>query len=204
MSEIKFNKYYKNLNYLSLFLVIVSLFLLLFKGLNYGVDFKGGTLIELRINNDNANISQIRNAFNQMKLGNVTVKKFGNDTDYIIKFEKKDSNNANFISNIKKDLIMSLNSELDFRRVENVGPKVSSELLRSGVIAICLSLAAMLICTFRSRIRSAKSLNSVTPESRFWPMSHTPGPPFCSKSVNNRSATIWSRIISPSPTSMPS
>jgi len=143
MTEIKFNKYYKSFNYLSISLIIFSLLLLIFKGLNFGVDFKGGTLIELRIDKS-ANISEIRNSFNQMSLGNVNVKQFGNKSDYIIKFEKKDSNNPDFISNLKEKLTKSLNYNFEFRRVENVGPKVSAELLKSGIIAIALSLAAML------------------------------------------------------------
>tara|TARA_B100001996_G_scaffold296202_1_gene236526 strand:+ start:180 stop:995 length:816 start_codon:yes stop_codon:yes gene_type:complete len=118
---------------------------LLFKGLNYGVDFKGGTLIELRTTSETVNISDIRNSFNKMNLGDVTVKKFGNETDYIVKFEKRNSNDPNFIKEIKKELTNSIGNNFDFRRVENVGPKVSSELLRSGIIAIGLSLVAMLI-----------------------------------------------------------
>tara|TARA_B100000131_G_C18011843_1_gene570834 strand:- start:102 stop:920 length:819 start_codon:yes stop_codon:yes gene_type:complete len=118
--------------------------LLLFKGLNYGVDFKGGTLIELRTDQNSTDISKIRDSLNQMNLGDVSVKEFGNDNDFIVKFEKKDSNNPEFIENIKQKLSNSIGN-VDFRRVENVGPKVSSELLKSGVIAIALSLAAMLL-----------------------------------------------------------
>ena len=144
MTDIKFNKYYKLMNYLSLSLIFISLMLLIIKGLNLGVDFKGGTLIELRVENKSINITEIRNSFNKISLGNVTVKQFGDPTDYIIKFEKQNTNDANFINNIKEKLTKSLNSNFEFRRVENVGPKVSSELLQSGIIAICLSLAAML------------------------------------------------------------
>ena len=141
---ILFNNYYKLFNLISLFLITTSLILLLFKGLNYGVDFKGGTIIELRTNDKSLTISNLRLSFNKMNLGDISVKKFGNDNDYLIKFEKKDSNNANFISEIKQKLQKSLGSTFEFRRVESVGPKVSSELLRSGIIAIALSLAAML------------------------------------------------------------
>ena len=84
-------------------------------------------------------------SYNQINLGDVTVKQFGNETDFIIKFEKRSSNDPNFIKNIKNKLSSSIGNDFDFRRVENVGPKVSLELLRSGIIAICLSLAAMLI-----------------------------------------------------------
>ena len=144
MTTIKFNKFYKQFNYLSLILIVISLTLLLFKGLNYGVDFKGGTLIEIRADKNSSNISLIRDSFNQMSLGDVSVKNFGNETDYIVKFEKQNSDDPKFIDNIKKKLSSSI-GEVEFRRVENVGPKVSAELLKSGIIAIALSLAAMLI-----------------------------------------------------------
>ena len=144
MKTIQFNKLYKQFNITSVILILVSLFLLLFKGLNYGVDFKGGTLIEIRTNQSNSKISLIRDSFNQMNLGDVSVKSFGNKTDYIVKFEKQNSNDPEFIENIKQKLSNSI-GDVDFRRVENVGPKVSAELLRSGIIAIGLSLAAMLL-----------------------------------------------------------
>jgi len=141
---IYFNNYYKLFNFISIFLIFASLFLLSFKGLNYGVDFKGGTIIELRTNDKNLTISKLRQSFSIMNLGDISVKKFGNENDYLIKFEKKDSNNVNFISDIKQKLENSIGQIFDFRRVESVGPKVSAELLRSGIIAIALSLAAML------------------------------------------------------------
>ena len=122
MNNISFNKFYKIFNIVSLILIIISLILLIFKGLNYGVDFKGGTLIEIRTTHDVSNISKIRDSFNQMNLGDVTVKQFGNDTDFIVKFEKRNSNDPNFIENIKIKLSSSIGNDFDFRRVENVGP----------------------------------------------------------------------------------
>ena len=144
MKTIQFNKLYKHLNITSIVLIVVSLFLLLVKGLNFGVDFKGGTLIEIRTDQSTSKISLIRDSFNQMNLGDVSVKNFGNKTDYIVKFEKQNSNDPEFINNIKQKLSSSIGN-VEFRRVENVGPKVSAELLRSGIIAIGLSLAAMLL-----------------------------------------------------------
>ena len=140
---INFNKFYKLFNLISLSLVVASVLLLFFKGLNFGVDFKGGTLIELRSNDKSINVTSLRQSFNKMNLGDFNVKKFGNENDFLIKIEKKDTS-ANAIEVIKKDLISSLGGSFNFRRVENVGPKVSSELLKSGIIAIALSLAAML------------------------------------------------------------
>ena len=144
MKTIYFNKFYKSFNILSGILIIASLVFLVFKGLNFGVDFKGGTLIELRTDKSSANITEIRDSFNQMNLGDVSVKNFGNETDFVVKFEKQNSNDSQFIEEIKTKLSNSIGT-VDFRRVENVGPKVSAELLRSGVIAIALSLAAMLL-----------------------------------------------------------
>ena len=141
---ILFNKFYKSFNIVSLFLIIISIILLIFKGLNFGVDFKGGTLIELRVNNTSVLISDIRKSFFNMNLGDVSVKKFGNEKDYVIKIEKKSKTDPNFIENIENKLSSSIGNDFKIRRVENVGPKVSSELLKSGIIAIALSLAAML------------------------------------------------------------
>ena len=140
---IAFNKYYNKFNLLSVTLVIVSLFLLIFKGLNFGIDFKGGTLIELRSTETKINVSSLRDNLSQMNLGDVSVKKFGNDTDFLIKFENNE--NKDVIEKIKKNLDKSFGNSFNFRRVENVGPKVSDELLKSGIIAISVALALMLI-----------------------------------------------------------
>ena len=140
---IAFNKYYNKFNLLSVTLVIVSLFLLIFKGLNFGIDFKGGTLIELRSTDTKINVSSIRDNLNQMNLGDVSVKNFGNKSDFLIKFENNE--NKNVIEEIKNNLDKSFGNSFNFRRVENVGPKVSAELLRSGIIAIAVALMLMLI-----------------------------------------------------------
>ena len=139
-----FNKYYNLSNIISLILFIISIFFLIFKGLNYGVDFKGGTLIELRSDNTNYKTEDIRGAFNRLNLDDLSVKKFGAEGDYVIKFKRSDLNEPDFIKNLKNDLDNYL-EDYSFRRVENVGPKVSAELLQDGVTAIAIALAAMLI-----------------------------------------------------------
>ena len=142
--NIQFSNLYKKMNMLSLILIILSILIILFKGLNLGVDFKGGTLIELRIENNKGDISEIRSSLLKMNLGDVSVKKFGSEKDYIAKIETTDANDTNFIKSINSKLSSDLGTEVNFRRVENVGPKVSAELLKAGVLAISLSLAAML------------------------------------------------------------
>ena len=141
-NKFNFSSKFKIANSLSLLLFILSILFIFFKGLNYGIDFKGGTLIELR--SDNTDASTIRTLLNNMDLGDVNVKKFGQEGDYLIKVEQKEDDNNKIIPKIKKNLSDNLIAEVNFRRVENVGPKVSSELLQSGIIAISLSLAAML------------------------------------------------------------
>ena len=144
-SDIQFINYFRLFNFVSLILILISVGFIFYKGLNFGVDFKGGTLIELRVENTEIGIGDVRQSFIKMNLGDVNVKKFGKGNDYLIKFEQTDKNKENFIENIKTKLSKNLGSNFSFRRVENVGPKVSGELLKSGLIAIVLSLSAMLI-----------------------------------------------------------
>jgi preprotein translocase subunit SecF len=141
-NKYNFSSTFRLANIFSLIIFVISVIFILFKGLNYGIDFKGGTLIELRSNNTDA--TAIRSLLSNMNLGDVNVKKFGQEGDYLIKVEQKTNNDNTIIPKIKKNLSENLNTEINFRRVENVGPKVSSELLQSGIIAITLSLAAML------------------------------------------------------------
>ena len=143
IGNINFVSSFKKANIISITVFIISILFILFKGLNYGIDFKGGTLIELRTDTS-TKASSIRNSLNSMNLGDINVKKFGRDGDYLIKVEQKNIKNSDLIPSIKKKLKNNLNSEIDFRRVENVGPKVSAELLESSIIAISLALAAML------------------------------------------------------------
>ena len=143
IKNINFVSKFKTANIASILIFISSIFLIAFKGLNYGIDFKGGTLIELRTEKSVSD-STIRDSLKSMDLGDINVKKFGKEGDYLIKVEQKSVNNNNLIPEIKRTLSDNLSAEVDFRRVENVGPKVSSELLESSIIAISLALAAML------------------------------------------------------------
>ena len=142
--NITFTNFFKKMNVVSLILIILSILILVFKGLNLGVDFKGGTLIELRVESKASNIADIRQSLLRMNLGDVNVKKFGKENDYLIKVELTETDNPDFVKSINKRLSSDLASEVNFRRVENVGPKVSKELLQDGLLAITLALAAML------------------------------------------------------------
>ena len=128
---------------LSTLLFILSIFLFFFKGLNLGIDFKGGTVIEMQFDKQ-IKSEQIRKELLKLNLGDVKVKEFGKANNHLAIIEKKGTEN-NFISNIKSHLNNNLNSSADFRRVEIVGPKISQELTEKGLIAVSLALICMLI-----------------------------------------------------------
>jgi len=143
-NKINFSRFFKIANIFSLLTVLISILFLFFKGLNYGVDFKGGTLLEIRIDNKNIQIQDIRSSLNLPELGDVNVKQFGIEGDFLIKFEKNANENEKFIKELKNTISKKIGSAVNFRRVESVGPKVSSELLNQGLTAIALALGAML------------------------------------------------------------
>ena len=101
MPNYNFLTKFKRANILSIILFFVSIIFIVLKGLNYGIDFKGGTLIELRSTNTEA--SSIRDVLKNMDLGDVNVKKFGKEGDFLIKVEQKGDNNK-LIPEIKKKL----------------------------------------------------------------------------------------------------
>ena len=133
--KINFSNYFKISNILSVIIFTISILFILFKGLNYGIDFKGGTLFEIKTNKDISTLN-IRDTLKNLQLGDVNVKNFGDKGNFLIKVEQ--TNNKKSIPLIKKNLLENLSNEINFRRVEKVGPKVSSELLKSGIISICL------------------------------------------------------------------
>ncbi len=143
-TQYNFESKFKLANIVSIFLVLGSLLMIFLKGLNFGIDFKGGTLIELRVLSNNILISDVRSSFSNMDLGDLNVKEFGKKGDYLIKFEKKTFDENLNIKKIKENVKNNLQSDVDFRRIENVGPKVSEELLNSGFLAVSLALGAML------------------------------------------------------------
>ena len=110
---IPFNRYYNQFNIFSITLVVISLFFLIFKGLNFGIDFKGGTLIELRSSDTKINVTSLRDNLKQVDLGDVSVKNFGNETDFLIKFENNDDKNV--INDIKSSLDKSFGNKFNFR-----------------------------------------------------------------------------------------
>ena len=138
--EYKFLNYRKNFYIISLFAIILSLILLLFKGLNLGIDFKGGTLIE--ISTKDTNISQLRDILSP-NFNEVSLQEFGDEKTIIIRLQNENNQESIETVNKVKQLISDKVSE--FRRSEFVGPTVSSELLWKGFQAVSFALFAILI-----------------------------------------------------------
>ena len=112
INNINFVSKFKKANIASIIVFILSIVFISFKGLNYGIDFKGGTLIELRTETS-INDSSIRDSLKTMNLGDINVKRFGKDGDFLIKVEQKNNENS-LIQKIKKTLTDNLNADIDF------------------------------------------------------------------------------------------
>jgi len=140
--NISFLKFYKQFYLLSFLLIVVSFISFFSKGLNLGIDFKGGTVIEMQFDKKYS-ATNIRVALIQQELGDVKVKEFGNNQTFLAIFEKK-SGKSDFIPNVKTQLEKSLTETINFRRVEMVGPKISKELTKSGIYAVLIALILML------------------------------------------------------------
>ena len=141
----KFNflKFKKLFLILSLVIFFLSIIVFLTKGLNLGVDFKGGTVIEMKLTEPYSS-EKIRKSLLKINLGDVSVKEFGSDREFLATIERKGKNN-NFVGSIKKHLEKDLNKKFDFRRVEVVGSKISKELTKDGIYSVVLALFLMLL-----------------------------------------------------------
>lgn len=110
---------------------------------NYGIDFKGGSLIEVQAKQGEADPGDVRARLGELNLGDIQVQTIGNDRELMIRVQGQEGDTADQAAvNQVRD---ALEADYDFRRVEVVGPTVSSELARTGTIGIILSLVAMLI-----------------------------------------------------------
>ena len=128
---------------LSVIAIISSLFFLVYKNLNFGIDFKGGTLIELKKDND-LTIAEIRNQLSGLNIGDIQIQTFGSDNIILIRIENSSNLVANADMNTIELIRSNLGDDITIQRTEIVGPKVSSELIQKGVIAIIIAVFLML------------------------------------------------------------
>ncbi|MEC7088661.1 MAG: protein translocase subunit SecF [Pseudomonadota bacterium] len=129
---------------LSLIFIIASIFLLFSRGLNFGIDFNGGTLIEVQKISGNADVSEMRARLGQLDLGNIQLQEFGKKTDLLIRVEQlNDEEGAQQVIIAKISEVVGVDYEI--RRIEVVGPKVSAELIKKGIIAVISAVISVLI-----------------------------------------------------------
>ena len=127
----------------SLLLICSSIGLYGVKDLNYGIDFRGGILIEVRVDKATS-LEDVRSKLTDLGLGEVSLQEFGNPYDILIRIQKQDGGEKAQQVAINK-VKTELGSEVSYRRTEFVGPKISEELFRDGVIAVILAIVGILI-----------------------------------------------------------
>ena len=139
-TNIQFLKFKKATLIMSITICFFSIFSLFLNGLNFGIDFKGGTLIEVSSEN-NINISNVRSVLSSLNLGDVQIQNFGSEKNILIRIEASSSeNNSSALSKITNQLILFGK----IQRTEVVGPKISSELIQKGILAIISAVGLML------------------------------------------------------------
>jgi preprotein translocase subunit SecF len=127
----------------SALLSLISVALFVLHGMNFGIDFAGGTVIELRAKSGAAEIATLRALGEKLGLGDIEVQSFGNETDATLRFGLQSGGDAAQQAAVEK-IRQSVGDNYDFRRVEVVGPRVSGELVQSGTLGVVLSIIAVL------------------------------------------------------------
>ena len=124
---------------------LMSLFFVFFKGLNFGIDFTGGILIEARFNDEKINLNNIRKELNNLDLGEIQLQNINNTNDLAIRVQRQKGNEQNQLTAIKKIKDNFSSKNIEYRRTEYVGPKVGKELVKNGTIAVLFALFGILI-----------------------------------------------------------
>ena len=127
--------------------IVASAVLFAAIGLNFGIDFRGGILIEVRIP-EVPQVTEVRGAFAGAGLGEVAIQEFGEETDFLVRIERQpggDEAQQAAVEAARSHLGSAFGDAVEYRRVEFVGPTVSQDLLRGGAIAVLLAVAAMLL-----------------------------------------------------------
>ena len=139
-TKIQFLKYKKITLFISLIFCLVSFLSIFVNGLNFGIDFKGGSLIEVR-SEESINISSVRSRLSLLNLGEVQIQNFGSEKNILVRVEASSSDNNSSILSI---ITNELRSFGEIQRTELVGPKISSELIQKGILAIISAVGLML------------------------------------------------------------
>ncbi len=143
-TSINFLKFHRLAFIFSSILVAASIGLFAVIGLNLGIDFKGGILIEARDKTGPANIAGLRGDLEQLGLGDISLQGFGTETDVLIRIQRQDGDEKAQITAIQL-IGKTLGSDFDIRRTEFVGPTVGAELAEKGMLAVVCALFAIMV-----------------------------------------------------------
>ena len=133
----------------SALLILSSIGVFLLQGLNLGIDFKGGILLETRTSQAEADIGALRSDLGALGLGEVSIQKFGTDKDVLIRVQRQEGDEKAQVAALAK-ITSTLGSDFEVRRTEFVGPTVGAELREKGMLAVfCALLAIMIYIWFR-------------------------------------------------------
>ena len=132
----------------SVMLVLVSIGLFFGKGLNLGIDFRGGILIEAQSQNA-VEVAKIRSDLSRLSLGDISIQSFGSKRDILIRVQRQEGDEIAQIAAIQR-ITETLGENFDIRRTEFVGPTIGAELAEKGMLAVgCALLAIMIYIWFR-------------------------------------------------------
>jgi preprotein translocase subunit SecF len=123
---------------------ILAIFLYFFHGLNFGIDFKGGTLMEVQAKSGNADLAQMRATLGNLNLGDFQLQQFGGPSEVLIRIAQQPGGEQEQQQAVEK-VRQALGDVFDYRRIEVVGPRVSGELLYKGILGIFAAIAAILV-----------------------------------------------------------
>ena len=143
-TKINFLKYKSIFLLGSLAMVIISLLASIIIGLNFGIDFRGGVLLELRSINGNANISELRKNLEDFNLGEVSIQEFGQPSDALVRIQKQEGDEKSQDAKLN-EVKNILSNSYEIRRTEFVGPTVGDELKKNGFWAVIVALVGILL-----------------------------------------------------------
>ena len=143
-TNIKFMKHRRWSFPFSALMGVLSLVLFALYGLNYGIDFQGGTLVEIRTLDGPADLGAIRTRLGELNIGDVQVQSFGAEDEVLIRVESQEGGELAQQAVVER-MRLVFEDQVEYRRIEVVGPRVSSELAQAGTIGVLAALIAVLI-----------------------------------------------------------
>jgi len=129
----------------SLALIVATFFGLFFYSLNFGIDFTGGILFEVRLPQE-PDVRKIRNMLNDLEIGDVSIQTLDQGRDLMIKIGVKDEKKRDeYIENIKSILIKDVSNQIEFRKIEFVGAEVGDDMIKKGIVSVSLTLIGIIL-----------------------------------------------------------